>query len=155
MKSVSKKTAGITSAIAATLVASLFCTPLSQAQQAPVDSVVMVSKLRKIDEKVGTGKEATVGNTVYVHYTGWLHDPFAVKEHGAKFDSSQGNSPFSFTIGAGRVIKGWDQGVAGMKVGGKRTLIIPPELAYGAAGAGGVIPPNSHLIFDIELIDVR
>ncbi|MFZ6741705.1 FKBP-type peptidyl-prolyl cis-trans isomerase [Undibacterium sp. JH2W] len=129
--------------------------PTSTAQAQAPDSVV-VSKLTKIDEKVGTGKEAIIGSSVNVHYTGWIHDPFANRERGKKFDSSVGQQPFSFTVGAGRVIKGWEQGVAGMKVGGKRTLIIPPELAYGAAGAGnGLIPPNSYLIFDIELLDVK
>lgn len=139
--------------LASTLFAGILSISPAQAQ-AP-DSVV-ISRLTKIDEKVGTGKEALAGNTVYVHYTGWLHDPFANRERGAKFDSSVGQQAFSFSIGSGRVIKGWEQGVAGMKVGGKRTLIIPPELGYGAAGAGnGMIPPNSYLIFDIELLDVR
>ena len=139
--------------LASTLFTGILSTSPAQAQ-AP-DSVV-ISRLTKIDEKVGTGKEALAGNTVYVHYTGWLHDPFANRERGTKFDSSVGQQAFSFSIGSGRVIKGWEQGVAGMKVGGKRTLIIPPELGYGAAGAGnGMIPPNSYLIFDIELLDVR
>jgi len=143
----------LTALLASALFTGIFSVPLAQAQ-AP-DSVV-ISRLTKIDEKVGNGKLANVGNTVNVHYTGWLHDPFAHKERGTKFDSSVGQQAFSFTIGAGRVIKGWEQGVAGMKVGGKRTLIIPPELAYGASGAGnGLIPPNSYLIFDIELLDVK
>ncbi len=144
-----------TTLMAASLTCGLFLSPYSQARQTAVESPVIVSKVQKIDEKVGTGREAATGNTVYVNYTGWLHDPFAAKEHGIKFDSSQGRPPFTFTLGAGRVIKGWEQGVLGMKVGGKRTLIIPPDLAYGATGAGGVIPPNAHLIFDIELIDVK
>jgi len=97
---------------------------------------------------VGTGTTATAGKTVKVHYTGWLTD-------GKKFDSSvDRGQPFEFPLGAGRVIKGWDEGVAGMKVGGKRQLRIPPELGYGARGAGGVIPPNATLIFDVEFIDV-
>ncbi len=97
---------------------------------------------------VGTGTTATAGKTVKVHYTGWLTD-------GKKFDSSvDRGQPFEFPLGAGRVIKGWDEGVAGMKVGGKRQLRIPPELGYGGRGAGGVIPPNATLIFDVELIDV-
>jgi len=143
--------------ITALLTSALFTSilPASTAQAQAPDSVV-ISRLTKIDEKVGTGREAILGNTVYVHYTGWLHDPFAYKERGNKFDSSVGQQPFSFSLGAGRVIKGWEQGVAGMKVGGKRTLVIPPELAYGVTGAGnGMIPPNSYLIFDIELLDVR
>lgn len=141
--------------LASSLAVGLAFAPLSHARQTAVENSVVISKVQKIDEVVGTGAEANPGNTVYVHYTGWLHDPFAAKEHGVKFDSSKGGPAFSFKLGAGRVIKGWEQGVAGMKVGGKRTLIIPPELAYGAAGAGGVIPPNAHLIFDIELLDVK
>ncbi|MES2050169.1 MAG: FKBP-type peptidyl-prolyl cis-trans isomerase [Pseudomonadota bacterium] len=111
--------------------------------------------LQQIDVKIGTGKEAIAGNTVVVHYSGWLFDAKDAKQHGAAFDSSVGRGPFSFPLGAGRVIKGWDQGVAGMKVGGKRTLIIPAELGYGARGAGGVIPPNATLVFDVELLDVK
>lgn len=113
------------------------------------------SALQKIDSKMGGGKEAIAGNTVAVHYSGWLFDEKAPNQHGKAFDSSVGRSPFEFPLGAGRVIKGWDQGVAGMKVGGKRTLIIPAELGYGARGAGGVIPPNAKLIFDVELLDVK
>lgn len=108
-----------------------------------------------IDKKIGTGATATAGKTVTVHYTGWLFDPNAPENKGKKFDSSRdrpGN--FSFQLGAGRVIKGWDQGVAGMQVGGQRTLVIPPELGYGANGAGGVIPPNATLVFDVELLGV-
>lgn len=112
--------------------------------------------LQKIDVKQGTGSEAVAGHTVVVHYTGWLYDSSKPDSHGAKFDSSRDrNAPFSFALGAGRVIKGWDQGVAGMKVGGERTLVIPPELGYGARGAGNVIPPNATLIFDVELLDVQ
>jgi FKBP-type peptidyl-prolyl cis-trans isomerase FkpA len=113
------------------------------------------AELTKTDTVVGKGKEAVAGKTVDVHYTGWLHDPAAKGNRGKQFDSSKGRGPFSFPLGAGRVIKGWDEGVAGMKVGGKRTLVIPPELGYGARGAGGVIPPNATLVFDVELLGVK
>jgi FKBP-type peptidyl-prolyl cis-trans isomerase len=111
--------------------------------------------LVKTDTVVGKGKEAVAGKTVEVHYTGWLYEVTAAKQRGKQFDSSVGRGPFSFPLGAGRVIKGWDEGVAGMKVGGKRTLVIPPELGYGARGAGGVIPPDATLVFDVELLDVK
>ena len=112
--------------------------------------------LEKIDTLVGTGQEATIGTRVAVHYSGWLRDPGAPLQHGKAFDNSLSRGPFTFQLGAGRVIKGWDQGVEGMKVGGKRTLIIPAELGYGARGAGnGVIPPNADLIFEIELIKIN
>lgn len=111
-----------------------------------------------IDRVVGKGAEAAPGNKVKVNYTGWFHKPLAPKQRGRKFDSSldAGRTPIEFQLGAGRVIKGWEQGVAGMKVGGKRTLIIPSALAYGKRGAGGgFIPPDSDLIFDVELLDVK
>ena len=110
--------------------------------------------LQKTDTVQGSGKEATAGSTVVVNYTGWLYAPDAQGQHGAQFDSSIGREPFSFQLGAGQVIPGWDQGVQGMKVGGKRTLIIPAALGYGEQGAGP-IPPNSNLIFDVELLDVK
>ncbi|MGB9107191.1 MAG: FKBP-type peptidyl-prolyl cis-trans isomerase [Telluria sp.] len=110
--------------------------------------------LQKIDTVTGSGKEAVAGATVVVNYTGWLYAPNADKQHGAQFDSSIGREPFSFHLGGGQVIPGWDQGVQGMKVGGKRTLVIPAALGYGEDGAGP-IPPNSNLIFDIELLDVK
>ena len=95
------------------------------------------------------------GKTVEVHYTGWLHDE-AAKESAARSSTARASrGPFSFPLGGGRVIRGWDEGVAGMKVGGKRTLVIPPDLGYGARGAGGVIPPNATLVFDVELLDVK
>jgi FKBP-type peptidyl-prolyl cis-trans isomerase len=112
--------------------------------------------LQTTDVTRGSGAEATRGKQVTVHYTGWLHDPNAADLHGRKFDSSRDRrEPFSFMLGAGQVIQGWDQGVAGMKVGGQRTLVIPPEMGYGSRGAGGVIPPNATLVFDVELLDVR
>jgi len=111
--------------------------------------ITMPDGLKYTDDQVGSGTEAQAGKTVSVHYTGWLLD-------GTKFDSSKDrNQPFSFPLGRGQVIKGWDEGVAGMKVGGKRTLVIPPDLGYGARGAGGVIPPNATLKFEVELLDVK
>ena len=108
-----------------------------------------MSELIIEDIEVGTGEEAQSGQHVTVHYTGWLLD------NGTKFDSSKDrNQPFSFPLGAGHVIKGWDQGVAGMKIGGKRKLTIPASLGYGARGAGGVIPPNATLVFEVELLDL-
>jgi len=112
----------------------------------------MTTGLQITDTKPGTGAEARKGQTVTVHYTGWLYNN---GQQGAKFDSSRDRGdPFRFALGAGMVIKGWDEGVAGMKVGGQRTLIIPPEMGYGARGAGGVIPPNATLKFDVELLGV-
>ena len=111
------------------------------------------SGLQYEDTTVGGGAEAKPGQHVHVHYTGWL---FTDGQQGAKFDSSRDrNDPFAFSLGAGMVIKGWDEGVAGMKIGGKRTLIIPPQLGYGPRGAGGVIPPNATLKFDVELLDAH
>jgi len=111
------------------------------------------SGLQIIDTKVGTGASPKTGQICVMHYTGWLYENGA---KGKKFDSSvDRGQPFEFPIGTHRVIAGWDEGVATMKVGGKRTLIIPPELGYGARGAGGVIPPNATLIFDVELLDVK
>lgn len=116
----------------------------------------MSNGLKIDDTKIGTGRIAAAGTTVVVHYTGWLSDDKAADGHGKKFDSSvDRKEPFSFPLGMGKVIKGWDQGVDGMKVGGKRTLTIPADLGYGARGAGGVIPPNAVLIFDVELLDVK
>ena len=122
--------------------------PMEPAKDTAAKETVTPSGLKYVDQKVGTGAEAKSGDVVSVHYTGWL-------ENGTKFDSSRDrNEPFRLKLGAGQVIQGWDQGVAGMKVGGKRTLIIPSELGYGARGAGGVIPPNATLIFDVELLGV-
>jgi FKBP-type peptidyl-prolyl cis-trans isomerase FkpA len=115
-----------------------------------------VSTLKKIDTKQGTGAEAVNGKTVIVHYTGWLYDPGQTEGKGKKFDSSlDRRDPFGFSLGQGQVIRGWDEGVAGMKIGGKRTLIIPADMGYGARGAGGAIPPNAALVFDVELLEVR
>jgi FKBP-type peptidyl-prolyl cis-trans isomerase FkpA len=107
------------------------------------------------DTTAGSGDEAQAGQYVTVHYTGWLHDPAQPDGRGRKFDSSKDrNDPFKFDLGAGMVIQGWDQGVQGMKVGGTRVLLIPPQLGYGARGAGGVIPPNATLVFEVELLGV-
>lgn len=110
----------------------------------------------KIDSVVGTGAMAESGQNVSVHYTGWLYDANAPENKGEKFDSSvDRGQPFEFPLGAGRVIKGWDQGVVGMKVGGKRTLIIPPEMGYGDRGAGRIIKPGSTLLFNVELLGIQ
>lgn len=121
-----------------------------------VEMAENITELQKIDTQVGTGREAEPGFNVTVHYTGWLYDPAAKDGKGKKFDSSlDRNQPFNFFLGGGQVIQGWDEGFAGMKVGGKRTLIIPSEMGYGARGAGGAIPPNANLIFDVELLNVK
>ncbi len=123
---------------------------------APTAAPSNVADLVKTDVKPGNGAEATAGHNVTVHYTGWLYDEAAPGHKGKKFDSSHDrNEPFVFQLGAGQVIKGWDQGVEGMKVGGQRTLVIPPQLGYGARGAGGVIPPNATLVFNVELLGVN
>ena len=124
--------------------------PMAQSEQAGSNpEVTTESGLKYVDLVVGTGREAAAGNLATVHYTGWL-------TNGTKFDSSvDRRDPFSFPIGSGKVIRGWDEGVAGMKVGGKRKLTIPPQLGYGARGAGGVIPPNATLVFDVELLEVK
>jgi FKBP-type peptidyl-prolyl cis-trans isomerase FkpA len=106
------------------------------------------------DLRLGTGAEATAGKRLSVNYTGWLYNPSGTDGKGAQFDSSIGRAPFPFTLGAGQVISGWDRGVAGMRVGGQRRLVLPPELAYGASG-NGPIPPNATLVFDIELLDAQ
>jgi FKBP-type peptidyl-prolyl cis-trans isomerase len=126
--------------------------PLHAAEGAPGKMTELADGLKYTDTTVGTGAEATPGHKVSVHYTGWLDES---GKKGKKFDSSvDRGEPFSFTLGAHQVIRGWDEGVAGMKVGGKRTLIIPSDLGYGARGAGGVIPPNATLMFDVELLKV-
>jgi FKBP-type peptidyl-prolyl cis-trans isomerase len=141
--------AGATVALAITAAGA----PLGHAAAAESKVTQMPDGLKYTDNKVGDGAIATPGTKVSVHYTGWLDKDGA---KGAKFDSSlDRGQPFQFTLGAHQVIAGWDEGVAGMKVGGERTLIIPPELGYGARGAGGVIPPNATLIFDVKLLRVQ
>ncbi|WP_320677232.1 FKBP-type peptidyl-prolyl cis-trans isomerase [Prochlorococcus sp. MIT 1300] len=118
-------------------------TPIESETPQMTSSGLMITEI-----SLGTGDEASAGQTVSVHYRGTL-------ENGNEFDSSYGRGPFTFPLGAGRVIKGWDEGVAGMKVGGKRKLVIPPELGYGSRGAGQVIPPNATLIFEVELLSIK
>ncbi|GHA70351.1 FKBP-type peptidyl-prolyl cis-trans isomerase [Cognatilysobacter bugurensis] len=115
-----------------------------------------VAELQRVERQRGEGALALPGTEVAVHYTGWLYDERVPSKRGAQFDSSYARGePITFLLGAGRVIRGWDEGVAGMHVGGKRTLLIPPELAYGRRGAGGAIPPHASLVFDVELVDVK
>ncbi|MEZ0231562.1 MAG: FKBP-type peptidyl-prolyl cis-trans isomerase [Methylophilaceae bacterium] len=115
-----------------------------------------ITEFTKIDHKIGTGREAEAGLNVTVHYTGWLYDPSKPEGKGEKFDSSlDRGEPFVFYLGGGQVIRGWDEGFAGMKIGGTRTLLIPAEYGYGARGAGGVIPPNASLVFDVELLGIK
>ena len=139
------------SALALAIIGSAIMSDPSDAQSAK--PVTTSSGLQIIDTKPGTGAAPRKNQTVVVHYTGWLYVNGA---KGKKFDSSvDRGDPFRFPVGAGRVIAGWDEGVGSMKVGGKRTLIIPPNLGYGASGAGGAIPPNATLIFDVELLDLN
>ena len=120
------------------------------------DGVSSITSLQFTDRTVGGGTEAAAGRDVTVHYTGWLYNANAPDNRGSKFDSSRdAGKPFTFRLGAGQVIRGWDEGVAGMRIGGTRTLVIPPDLGYGARGAGNDIPPNSTLRFEVELLDVR
>ena len=128
-------------------------TPATPAATTPTGSETMA--LQKTDLAPGTGAEISSGQTALVHYTGWLYDAATPDNKGKQFDSSVGGEPFEFPLGAGRVIAGWDQGVVGMKVGGKRRLVIPPVMGYGERGAGGVIPPNATLVFDVELVEIH
>ena len=129
------------------------CAPATANAQAAGKTITTASGLQMTDSKVGTGATPRPGQICVMHYTGWLYQAGA---KGKKFDSSlDRGKPFEFAIGQGQVIRGWDEGVGTMKVGGKRTLIIPPDLGYGARGAGGVIPPNATLKFEVELLDVK
>jgi peptidylprolyl isomerase len=140
-------------ALAAALALASAVAPVPASAQTEGSTVTTPSGLKITDTKVGSGAEAKSGQTCVMHYTGWLYENGA---KGQKFDSSlDRGEPFSFALGTGQVIKGWDEGVAGMKAGGKRTLIIPPQLGYGEAGAGGVIPPNATLMFDVELLETK
>jgi peptidylprolyl isomerase len=142
-----------TSIVSASLVTMGILSMTDDASAQSGKPVTTSSGLQMIDTQAGTGAQPKSGQTAVVHYTGYLNDN---GKKGKKFDSSvDRGSPFEFPIGQGRVIKGWDEGVASMKVGGKRTLIIPPQLGYGERGAGGVIPPNATLIFDVELLGVK
>ncbi len=142
--------------LAIILSAGLFLTTACSNQATPPMEISNVTELIKTDNKVGDGATAAAGQSVTVHYTGWLFDEAAADHKGKKFDSSRDrNDPFVFPLGAGRVIKGWDEGVAGMQVGGQRTLTIPASMGYGARGAGSAIPPNATLVFDVELLGVN
>jgi FKBP-type peptidyl-prolyl cis-trans isomerase FkpA len=160
-----------TATMAALLMAACSRKPASEAAPAPAAEVAAgetaaapatptpsgseTMELKKTDLAPGTGAEISSGQTALVHYTGWLYDAAAPENKGKQFDSSVGGEPFEFPLGAGRVIAGWDQGVVGMKVGGKRRLVIPPVMGYGERGAGGVIPPNATLVFDVELVEIH
>jgi peptidylprolyl isomerase len=151
MREFSRRSA-LAAAFAATTAAITGVLILSESAAAQ-EPVTTPSGLKYIDTKVGTGAAPKTGQTCVMHYTGWLYDG---GKKGAKFDSSvDRGQPFEFKIGQRQVIGGWDEGVATMKVGGKRTLIIPPELGYGARGAGNVIPPNATLMFDVELLAIK
>jgi FKBP-type peptidyl-prolyl cis-trans isomerase len=129
---------------------------VSEDNSANGDKAEMITELQIIDVVEGEGATASAGQMVVVHYTGWLYEPGADEDKGTKFDSSRDRGdPFTFPLGQGQVIQGWDQGFAGMQVGGKRTLIIPPHMGYGDQGAGAVIPPGATLLFDVELLDVQ
>jgi len=127
-----------------------------QANESKAEIMTEITELQITDVVTGEGAAAQAGQDVVVHYTGWLYEPDAAEQKGTKFDSSVDRAqPFSFPLGGKRVIAGWDEGVAGMQVGGKRILIIPPEMGYGANGAGGVIPPNATLVFEVELLEIQ
>jgi FKBP-type peptidyl-prolyl cis-trans isomerase FkpA len=148
-----KRTAALAALAALALTAGLLASGADTATAQSGKPMTTASGLQISDTKVGTGASPKTGQTCVMHYTGWLYQN---GQKGAKFDSSvDRGQPFEFPIGTGRVIKGWDEGVASMKVGGKRTLIIPPDLGYGARGAGGAIPPNATLLFEVELLGVK
>lgn len=147
--------AAIATLAAVTACAQTGTPPAAPAKPAAAAAPAVVTELVKKDTKEGNGKLAEKGKAVSVHYTGWLYDPAAPEQKGKKFDSSLDRKiPFGFILGAGRVIKGWEEGVVGMKEGGQRTLIIPASMGYGDKGAGGVIPPGATLLFEVELLKI-
>ena len=151
------KNFAVAAAIALVSVATTACAQTGAPTAAPAaaPAPAVVTELVKKDTKVGEGKVAEKGKAVSVHYTGWLYDPAAPGQKGKKFDSSLDRKvPFGFILGAGKVIKGWEEGVVGMKEGGARTLIIPASMGYGDRGAGGVIPPGATLLFEVELLKI-
>lgn len=151
-----KKSMLMASALMIAMLAMTGCKADSKTSTKETAMTQNVTELIKKDTVLGEGREAEAGFNVTVHYTGWLYDPSKADGKGTKFDSSlDRHEPFVFFLGGGQVIQGWDEGFAGMKVGGKRTLIIPPHMGYGAHGAGGVIPPNATLIFDVELLSIK
>ena len=153
MRAFPRRSAALAIALAAAFGLVAAGAPATATAQTSGKTMTTPSGLQITDAKVGEGASPRPGQTCVMHYTGWLYQNGA---KGKKFDSSvDGGEPFEFQIGQGQVIRGWDEGVATMKVGGKRTLVIPPELGYGARGAGGVIPPNATLIFNVELLGVK
>jgi FKBP-type peptidyl-prolyl cis-trans isomerase FkpA len=151
-----KKVLFLASALLIAMLAMSGCKADSKSSTKEMAMTQNVTELIKKDTVLGEGREAEAGFNVTVHYTGWLYDPSKPDGKGKKFDSSvDRHEPFVFFLGGGQVIQGWDEGFSGMKVGGKRTLIIPPHMGYGPYGAGGVIPPNATLIFDVELLGIK
>jgi len=151
-----KKSMLMASALIIAMLAMTGCNADSKTSTKETAMTQNITELIKKDTVLGEGREAEAGFNVTVHYTGWLYDPSKADGKGTKFDSSlDRHEPFVFFLGGGQVIQGWDEGFAGMKVGGKRTLIIPPHMGYGVHGAGGVIPPNATLIFDVELLGIK
>ena len=141
---------------AATNAAPADVSDINQSAEGATEKMEVITELQITDVVQGEGATASAGQEVVVHYTGWLYDPSQSENKGEKFDSSvDRGDPFIFPLGAGRVIRGWDEGFAGMQIGGKRILIIPPEMGYGARGAGGVIPPNATLMFEVDLLEIR
>lgn len=151
-----KKSTLMASALMIAMLAITGCKADSKTSSKETAMTQNITELVKNDTLVGEGREAEAGFNITVNYTGWLYDPSKADGKGTKFDSSlDRREPFVFFLGGGQVIQGWDEGFAGMKVGGKRTLVIPPNMGYGVHGAGSVIPPNATLIFDVELLGIK